>query len=101
MNILVQESLRRAIEAEEQEELRRGFELLSESPAECDVEYASEAQSEVVLRDDPSDPAEVICIGLTGVGGKAPSRPEDVHRWWCRRTPPIGSRDIQTQSWWQ
>jgi hypothetical protein len=53
VNILVQESLRRAIEAEEQEELRRGFELLSEAPAECDVEYAFEAQREVVLRDDP------------------------------------------------
>lgn len=53
MNLLIQESLQRSVEAEEQEELQRGFQVLSESPEECDVEYAFEAQREVILRDDP------------------------------------------------
>lgn len=37
--------------APEQDEIRRGFELLSELPGECVVDYVFEAQREVVLGD--------------------------------------------------
>ncbi len=52
MNLLIQESVQHSVESEEQEELRRSFELLSESPDQCSVDYAFEAQREVILSDE-------------------------------------------------
>ena len=51
LNRLVQESLATAIRAEEDRELYEAFERFAQDP-ESSVEYAFEAQREVVLRDD-------------------------------------------------
>lgn len=53
MNVLVQEALQMSVEQEEQRELETAFALLARSPDECDVEYAFEAQSEAIFRDEP------------------------------------------------
>jgi len=53
MNVVIQESLQHSVESDEQEELRRSFELLSDSPRQCSVDYAFDAQREVVLSDEP------------------------------------------------
>ncbi len=51
LNRLVQESLAAAIRAEEDRELYEAFERFGQDP-ESSVEYAFEAQREVVLRDE-------------------------------------------------
>ncbi len=49
---LVQESLEAALEADEDRRLREAFDLLGQDKELTDVEYAFEAQREVVLRDE-------------------------------------------------
>jgi len=52
LNRLVQESLQAAIEAEEERQLYDEFTLLGQDTEECDVEYAFQAQREVVIQDE-------------------------------------------------
>ncbi len=52
MNHFIRESLERALREEQERGLEQAFALLARSPDECDVEFAFEAQSEVVRRDD-------------------------------------------------
>ncbi len=49
---LVQESLEAALKADEDRRLREEFDLLGRDKELTDVEYAFEAQREVVLRDE-------------------------------------------------
>ena len=52
LNRLVQEGLEALARAEEQRRLYDAFSLIAEDVAETDVEFAWEAQKEVVTRDD-------------------------------------------------
>lgn len=52
MNALMQQSLARTVESEEERELFEGFERLGEDPEACDVSFAFAAQSEVALRNE-------------------------------------------------
>jgi hypothetical protein len=52
LNALLQEGAQRLLKEEEERQLSAGFDLLSEHPDECDVEFAIYAQAEVILRDE-------------------------------------------------
>lgn len=52
LNQLVQESLQETIDEEKKQQLYHEFTLLGQDTAECDVEFAFEAQREVIMRDE-------------------------------------------------
>ena len=52
LNAFLQEGLRRAVEAEEEQALKESFDRLGEDAELCNVEYAFAAQREVIMRDE-------------------------------------------------
>ena len=52
LNALLQEGVHQLLKEEERRALSEGFDLLSQYPEECDVEYAIPAQAEVTLHDE-------------------------------------------------